>query len=53
MKNVYLAMAVCTLVISSGGSVMAAAPAPIPEPGTFVLLGLGAAGLMIYKKIKK
>lgn len=55
-KIAQIMFTVCTLVVSVAGSAFAAPEPPItavPEPGTFVLLGLGAAGLVIYKKIKK
>jgi len=26
---------------------------PVPEPSTFILLGLGAAGLILYRKKRK
>lgn len=55
-KITQITFAVCTLVVSVAGSVFATPEPPIssvPEPGTFILLGLGAAGLVIYKKMKK
>lgn len=58
-KFAQIMFSVCTLVVSVAGSAFAGGgagvggPAPVPEPGTFALLGLGAAGLVLYKKFKK
>jgi hypothetical protein len=45
------------LILSAVGSVIASPgpppPTVVPEPGTFALLGLGAVGLVVYKKFKK
>lgn len=42
------------LILSVVGSAFASpAPLPTPEPGTFLLLGIGAVGFAAYKKFKK
>jgi len=58
-KITHIMFAVSTMVVSVAGSALAnpvpgpGGPAPVPEPGTFALLGLGAAGFALYKKFKK
>lgn len=53
-KSAQIMFSVCTLVLSVAGSAFAGPPViPTPEPGTFMLLGIGAVALLAYKKIKK
>jgi hypothetical protein len=53
-KLVMTVLSVAALIVSVAGSAFAdPPPQPVPEPGTFMLLGIGAAALIAYKKIKK
>jgi len=54
MKKLTLSvLSVGSLILATAGSVLASPPAPIPEPGTFALVGIGIAGFFLYKKNKK
>jgi len=59
MKNAILTlMSVGVLILSAAEFVFASPhvpgnPPPVPEPGTFALLGVGAAGFFLYRKFKK
>ena len=55
-KSAQIILSVCTLILSVAGFAFAGPnepPTTVPEPGTLVLLGLGAAGLFVYKKFNK
>jgi hypothetical protein len=55
-KFTQIMFSVCTLIVSVAGSAFASPPPqpiPTPEPGTMALVGIGVAGFMLYKKIKK
>jgi hypothetical protein len=59
MKNAILTMLSVGALIVSAAEFVYASPLPpspppaVPEPGTFALLGVGAAGFFLYRKFKK
>jgi len=53
-KTVQTTLLAAVLIVSAAGSALAQPGIPaVPEPGTLVLFGLGAAGFVLYKKFKK
>lgn len=41
------------ILVTAAGPAMAGIPAPVPEPATMTLFGLGAAGAFVARKLVK
>ena len=55
MKKIllYLVMSTATLLVGVVPSFAGGPPPPLPEPATIVLMGVGVAGLVAYRVIKR
>ncbi len=55
MKKILATLVMTVFFISISSNVWATPTSPVPEPGTFILVGLGIAGLcgVAYRRRKK